>query len=188
MEELKKQNVTTESIYGNVLNKKDIRRTNGDNTNDGSKELSSFNLLKKLLYDWWKSSNTAEYHLQSVHRKVIHMLSKSIWTLKIIRVLFQLMGNNLASIDQKEGDRSLTNEFVINMEFQRSMGKSIHNYLLTECEKVENAKWILWSNHNDVIAGYNWFLRKMLAVDTLLSLKFLPDVVAERTGKTETYK
>lgn len=188
MAELESQNVTSEPTYGNVLNENDIRQTNGDTTNYCSNELSSFKLVRKLLCDWWKSSNTVEFHLQSVHRKVIHMLSKSIWSLKIIRLLFRLMGSNLASIDQKQGDISLTNEFTISMEFQRSMKNSIQNYLLTECEKVEAGKWKLWSNQDDIIAGYNWFLRKMLVIDTLLSLKALPDVIAERTGKTDTHK
>lgn len=189
--ELQKQNVTSPPTYSSILNENDIHHTNGDNTNDSNEQMSSFKLFKSLLVDWWKSSNTVEDHLQPMHRKVISLFSKSIWSFKIIRILFRLMGNNLATINQKQCDRSLGNSCPISTEFQRSIETSIQDYLITECEKAENGQnwnWLMWSTHDDILAGYNWFIRKMLIVDTLLSLKFLPDVVAERTGRVETFK
>ncbi len=79
MQEREKQNVTTPPTYAFTLNHDDIRTCHNDNdSNVNDEPISSFKLLKHLLSDWWKSSNSAEYHLKSIHRKVVIMLSKCI--------------------------------------------------------------------------------------------------------------
>jgi hypothetical protein len=184
MQEREKQNITTSPTYDTALNKNDIRTFNtGDDEDDNGEQISSFKLLKVFLADWWKSSNSAEYHLKAIRRKVINMLSKCIWSMKIIRIIFRLMSNNLANIDQKQGDRSTGDMTSIDTAFQQAIQTSIKNYLLTECQQIAKSKWIIWSNEDDIIAGHNWYSRKMLVVETLLTLKLLPDVIAERTGK-----
>ncbi len=93
------------------------------------------------------------------------------------------MGNNLIHIDQKQGDRLTSNSACIDLPFQEAIQLSIQKYLLAECKQIEKPKWIMWSNKNDIIVGYNWYLRKMLVMETLLTFKLLPDVINERTGR-----
>ncbi len=189
MREREKQNVTTSPTYDTALNKNDIRTLNSDDAEGGdSEQISSFKLLNVLLADWWKSSNSAEHHLKAIRRKVIYMLSKCIWSMKIIRIIFRLMSNNLINIDHFVCDRSTTNVTCIDTTFQQAIQTSINNYLLTECQRIEKSKWMIWSNENDIIVGHNWYSRKMLVVETLLTLKLLPDVIAERTGKNTIEK
>ncbi|CAF3923142.1 unnamed protein product [Rotaria sp. Silwood1] len=183
MQEREKQNVTTPATYGVTLNNNDIRTCDIDgDQDDNDEQTSSFKLLKTFAADWWKSSNSAEDHLKSIRRKVNSMLPKCIWSMKVIRIIFRLMSNNLRYIDQKQGDRSTSNSASIDLSFQQAMETSIKNYLLTECHKIRESKWIIWSNKNDIIVGYNWYLRKMLVVEALLTLKSLRDIVAQRIG------
>jgi hypothetical protein len=184
MQEREKQNVTTPATYSVAFNNVNIRSCDiGDDQNDNDGEISSFKLLKTLLTDWWKSSNCAEIHLKGVHRKVVNMLSKCIWSMKVIRIIFRLLSNNLEHIDQKQGDRSTSNKACIDLLFQQAIQTSIQNYLSTECQQTQKSKWKMWSNNNDIIVGYNWYSRKMLVGETLLTLKELPDIVAQRIGK-----
>jgi hypothetical protein len=184
LQEREKQNVTTTATYAVALNNNDIRTCDiNDNEGDDDEEISSFKLLTILLADWWKSSNSTEKHLKSIRRKVVNMLSKCIWSMKVIRIIFRLMSNNLIHIDQKQGDRSTSYSASIDVSFQHAMEISIKNYLLTECKQIEESKWIMWSNNNDIIVGYTWYLRKMLIVENFLTLKPLADVIAERLGK-----
>lgn len=184
MEEREKQNVTTPLTYSFVFDHHDTQTSvSGSDNNDNEKQISSFKLLNTLVDDWWKSSNTSEHHLKSIRRKVINMLSKCIWSMKVIRVIFRLLGKNLVHIDQKQGDRSTSNLTRINTTFQQSIQTSIKNYLSTECQQIQECKWIMWSNNDDILVGYHWYLRKMLVVETLLTLKPLPDIIAQRIGK-----
>jgi hypothetical protein len=184
MEERQKQSVTTPATYSIVFNNDDIRTNVAVGDKDGNeKQISSFKFLKTLLADWWKSSNSSEHHLKPIRRKVVNMLSKCIWSMKVIRLIFRLLSKNLINIDQKQGDRSTSNSACIDATFQLAMQTSIKNYLSTECQQIQRAKWIIWSNNDDISVGYHWYLRKMLVVETLLTLKLLPDIVAQRTGK-----
>ncbi len=108
--------------------------------------------------------------------------------MKLIRIIFRLMSNNLANIDQKQGDRSTGDMIFIHEAFQQAMQTSIKNYLLTECQQIGISKWIIRSSEDDIIAGHSWYSRKMLVVETLLTLKLLPDVIAERTGRKSIEK
>jgi hypothetical protein len=167
-----------------VFNNDDIRTSAvGGDKDDNEQQISSFKLLKTLLADWWKSSNSSENHLKSIRRKVINMLSKCIWSMKMIRLIFRLLSKNLINIDQKQGDRSTSNSVCIDATFQLAIQTSIKNYLSTECQTIQRSKWIIWSNTDDILVGYHWYLRKMLVVETLLTLKPLPNIVAQRTGK-----
>lgn len=189
MQELEKQNVTTPATYAVTLNKNDIRScSNAGDQGDDNEEMSSFKLYITLLTDWWKSSNISEKHLKSVLRKVINMLSKCIWSMKVIRIIFRLMSKNLMTIDQKQGDRSISSSVSIDLSFQQAMETSIKNYLLSECEKSEESKWIIRSNNDDITVGYTWYLRKMLIIENLLTLKPMADVIAERLGKKSIEK
>jgi hypothetical protein len=114
---------------------------------------------------------------------VVNMLSKCIWSMKIIRLIFRLMSNNLINIDQKQGDRAMSNSASIDVSFQQAMEISIKNYLFAECQRIKESKWIIWSNTDDIIAGYIWYVRKMTVVENLLTLKPLFDVITERLGK-----
>jgi hypothetical protein len=184
MNELEKQNVTTPATYAVALDNNDIRTCDIDgDQGDNHEEISSFKLLLALLVDWWKSSNSTEKHLKSIRRKVVNMLSKCIWSMKIIRLIFRLMSNNLINIDQKQGDRAMSNSASIDVSFQQAMEISIKNYLFAECQRIKESKWIIWSNTDDIIAGYIWYVRKMTVVENLLTLKPLFDVITERLGK-----
>jgi hypothetical protein len=187
MTERERQNVKSPATYSTALNENDIRnKENANDHADSDEQLSSFNLFKNLMSDWWLSSNSAEYHLKAIRRKVITMFSKCIWTMKIIRIVFRLMSNNLLHIDQQQGDRSAAHPNCISKEFQAAVQISINNFLLTNCEMVEKSKWILWSSTDDIVVGYNWYTRKMLIAETLLTLKALPYMVDERIGKKLT--
>jgi hypothetical protein len=188
MRERDKQKVITPSTYSNAFDDNDIQTNDTVDTNGNGDQISSFKLLQTLLGDWWKASNSAEHHLKPIRRKVVNMLSKSIWSLKIIRIIFNLMGDNLETIDQKQGDRTTSNLTCIDTTFQYAIQTSINYYLSTECQQTENYKYIMWSNKNDILVGYNWYLRKMLVVETLLTLKSLPDITAERTGRKTSEK
>ncbi|CAF3123060.1 unnamed protein product [Rotaria socialis] len=100
IEELEKKNITTLPTYSDSLNHSDIQ-TNGIDDGKDDDNVSPFKLLQALLADWWKASNTTEHHLKGIRRKVVQNLSKSIWSIKIIRVIFQLMSIHLDKIDQK---------------------------------------------------------------------------------------
>ena len=154
----------------------------GTSDDDGD-DISPFKLLQKLLEDWWKSSNTAEYHLKPIRRKVVQMLSKSIWSIKIIRLVFRLMSCHLGSINQKQGEITTSNLTCIDTAFQNGIQASIKHFLNNHCEQDKNCTWIIWSSKNDILAGYQWYLRKMLVVEKLLTLKALPAIVIERLGK-----
>lgn len=189
MFEREKQDVNTPVTYSVALNNNNIlTRGVADNQNDHDEGDSSFKFFKTLIDDWWKSSNSSEHHLKAIRRKVITMLSKCIWSMKIIRIIFQLMSKNLKTIDQKQGDRATSSSTSIDITFQQAIQASIKTYLSNECQQIENNKWIMWSNKTDIIVGYNWYLRKMLVVETLLTLKSLPDVVAKRLGKKSIEK
>jgi hypothetical protein len=108
--------------------------------------------------------------------------------MKVIRIIFRLMSKNLMTIDQKQGDRSISSSVSIDLSFQQAMETSIKNYLLSECEKSEESKWIIRSNNDDITVGYTWYLRKMLIIENLLTLKPMADVIAERLGKKSIEK
>ena len=184
MEERQKQNVTTPLTYSFVFDHND-NQTSAAGSDDGDNEerISSFKSLKTLVDDWWKSSNSSEHHLKPIRRKVFNMLSKCIWSMKVIRAIFRLLGDNLMYIDQKQGDRSTSKSARIDATFQKAIQTSIKNFLSTECQQIQQCKWIMWSNNNDILVGYQWYLRKVLVVETLLTLKPLPDILAQRTGK-----
>jgi hypothetical protein len=188
MQERDKQNVTTPPTYSFGFDENDIRAGNIIDTNDNGEQISPFKLLQTLLDDWWKSSNSAEHHLKSVRRKVVNLLSKAIWSMKIIRIIFQLMATNLHTIDQQQGDRTTSNLIHIDTTFQHAIQTSINNYLSTECQQTENNKYIMRSNTNDITFGYIWYARKMLVIETLLTHTLLPDIIAERLGKKTSEK
>lgn len=102
--------------------------------------------------------------------------------MKIVRIIFRLMGDNLVTIDQQQGDRMTSACVRIDPAFQRALQSSIDDYLSHECQRIGPAQCIMWSTTNDVLVGYQWYSRKMLVVETLLTLKSLPDVIADRTG------
>ena len=156
--------------------------TNAGSANGDNEDVSSFKLLQTLLDDWWKASNSAEHHIRPIRRKVVHMLSKAIWSMEIVRIIFQLMGENLSTIDQQQGDRMTSPCVHIDPRFQCSLQSSIGDYLRRECEQTEHSKYIMWSTTNDVLVGYHWYSRKMLVVETLLTLNALPDVITQRIG------
>jgi hypothetical protein len=182
IEELEKKNITTSPTYSVSLNHSDIR-TNGIDDGKDDDNISPFKLLQTLLTDWWKASNTTEHHLKGIRRKVIQNLSKSIWSIKIIRVIFQLMSIHLDKIDQKQGEATTSNSTCIDTSFQIGIQASVKQFLTTECEQGDNCTWITWSNKDDILAGYSWYLRKMLVIETVLTLKPLPDIIVERVGK-----
>ncbi|CAF1182285.1 unnamed protein product [Adineta ricciae] len=184
MQERVKQNVTTPATYSIDLDEDDIHLEETSDAFDKSNEISSFKLMQTLVNDWWKGSHFAEHHIKPIRRKVIYMLSKCIWSMKIIRILFRLMGDNLNTIDQKQGDRITSTSTPIDPRFQCSIEKSIDDYLKRNCQQ----KYIMWSNENDISVGYHLYLRKMSVVETLLTLKPLPDAIAERIGKKTTEK
>ena len=188
MEEREKQNITTPATYAVSLTNNDIRKDDYNDSQNDNNDTSSFKLLTSLINDWWKSSNSSEKHLKSIYRKVVNMLSKCIWSMKVIRIIFRLMSNNLKYIDQKQGDRSTSNLASIDASFQHAMERSIRNFLLAECQRIDDSKWIIWSNTNDVTVGFTWYQRKMLVVENLLTLQPLNDVVNERLGKKPTEK
>lgn len=183
IDELEKKNITTGPTYPTALNHLDIRNTDFDNIDDCENDVSAFKLLKILLSDWWKSSNTTEHHLKSIRRKVVHMLPKSICSIKIIRIAFRLMTHHIDKIDQRQGELTTSNSICIDPAFQYAMQESIKQFLASECEQKGNSTWLIWSKKDDVLAGYSWYSRKMLVVETLLTLMPLQDVVIERTGK-----
>ncbi|UJR38901.1 hypothetical protein I4U23_031569 [Adineta vaga] len=188
LEELKKQNITTPATYAASLTSNDIREDDYYGSQSHNHDTSSFKLLASLINDWWKSSNSSEKHLKSIYRKVVNMLSKCIWSMKVIRIIFRLMSKNLKYIDQKQGDRLTSNLASIDVSFQHAMERSINNFLLAECQRIDRSKWIIWSNINDVTVGYTWYLRKMLVVENLLTLQPLNGVINERLGKKPTEK
>lgn len=102
--------------------------------------------------------------------------------MKIVRIIFRLMGENLNSINQQQGDRTTSNSTCIDMKFQHAIQTSINNYLSIECQETGHQHYIMWSNNNDIVVGYNWYSRKMLVVETLLTLKLVSDVITERIG------
>ena len=184
MEEREKQNVTTPLTYSFMFDHHDSQTTVVDSSDDDNeRQISSFKLLKMLVDDWWKSSNSSEHHLKPIRRKVVNMLSKCIWSMKVIRTIFRLLGEILVYIDQKQGDRSTSNSPRIDATFQQAVQTSIQKYLSTECQPIEQGKWIMWSNNDDILVGYHWYSRKMLVVETLLTLQPLPDITAQRIGK-----
>jgi hypothetical protein len=183
--EREKQGVDTPITYSVVLNNTNARSGNvaGNGNGNLAENNSSFKLLKTLADDWWKSSNCNERHFKSIRRKVITMLPKCIWSMKIVRIIFQVMSKILKTIDQKQGDRATSSSASIDLAFQHAIQTSIQTYLSDNCHQIENNKWIMWSNKTDVIIGYNWYLRKMLVTETFLSLKPLPDIIESRLGK-----
>ncbi|CAF1169996.1 unnamed protein product [Adineta steineri] len=184
MQEREKQQVKTPPTYDVSLSDNDIRKNDMSNTqNNNDDDTSSFKLLVSLINDWWKSSNSSEKHLKSIYRKVVNMLSKCVWTIKVIRIIFRLMSNNLKYVDQQQGDRSTGNLASIDVSFQHAMENSIQKFLLTECQRIDASKYIIWSNTNDVSVGFHWYQRKMLIVETLLTLQPLKEVVNDRLGK-----
>ncbi|CAF4818491.1 unnamed protein product [Rotaria socialis] len=185
IQERDKQKVTTRLTYSTCFDENDIQINSVNGTNDNDEQMSSFKLFKILLDDWWKASNSAEHHLKPVLRKVVNMLSKCIWSMKIVRIIFRLMGENLNSINQQQGDRTTLNSTCIDVEFQHAIQISINNYLSTECQETGHQHYIMWSNNNDIVVGYNWYSRKMLVVETLLTLKLVSDVITERAGKKQ---
>ncbi|CAF3403835.1 unnamed protein product [Rotaria sp. Silwood1] len=187
LEERQKQGVKTPSTYSVSMNEDDVC-TAGISTydNETDQNMSSFKLHQTLQRDWWKASNTTEPHLKSIHRKVINMLPKCIWSIEIIRILFRLMSKNLNVIDQRQGDRCILKHACIDNKFQDSIKTSIEEFLSKECKRIEEKKWIMWSTNDDVIAGYYWYPRKMLVMDTLLTFKPLSYVIEKRLGKYTT--
>ncbi|CAF4915468.1 unnamed protein product, partial [Rotaria sp. Silwood1] len=187
LEERQKQGVKTPSTYSVSMNEDDVC-TAGISTydNETDQNMSSFKLHQTLQRDWWKASNTTEPHLKSIHRKVINMLPKCIWSIEIIRILFRLMSKNLNVIDQRQGDRCILKHACIDNKFQDSIKTSIEEFLSKECKRIEEKKWIMWSTNDDVIAGYYWYTRKMLVMDTLLTFKPLSYVIEKRLGKYTT--
>ncbi|UJR24352.1 hypothetical protein I4U23_005729 [Adineta vaga] len=188
LEELKKQNVTTPATYAASLTSSDVREDDYYDSQNHKRDTSSFKLLASLINDWCKSSNSSEKHLKSIYRKVVNMLSKCIWSMKVIRIIFRLMSKNLKYIDQKQGDRSASNLVSIHVSFQHAMERTINNFLLAECQRIDHSKWIIWSDTNDVTVGFTWYQRKMLVVENLLTLQPLKDVINERLGKKTTEK
>ncbi|CAF1501841.1 unnamed protein product [Adineta ricciae] len=186
--EREKQGVDTPVTYSNILNHKDTRSDRADGNENMDENNSSFKLLKTLLDDWWKSSNSSERHFKSIRRKVILMMSKCIWSMKIIRIIFQLMSKILKTIDQKQGDRAASSSASMDLAFQHAIQASIKTYLFDNCQQIESNKWIMWSDKTDVIIGYNWYLRKMLVTETFLSLKSLPDIIENRLGRRTVEK
>ena len=155
MQERERQNVSTPVTYSVALNDNDIRINKIVDKEDNDEQTSCFKLLQTLLEDWWKSSNSAEHHLKPIRRKVAQMLSKCIWSMKIIRLIFQLLGDNLNKIDQKQGDRTVNNFTCIDAVFQYGIQTSIESFLSDQCHQIDNTKYAMWSDKNDIIIGYN---------------------------------
>jgi hypothetical protein len=182
LKEMAKQQVTTAATYSVASNARSAPSAGVRSSNDTGENMSSFKLIQILLDDWWKASNSAEHHIKPIRRKVVQMLSKAIWSMKTIRMMFQLMGENLNSIDQQQGDRTTSTCINIDSKFQSAIQSTIEKYLRRECELTGPRKYNMWSTTTDVLHGYQWYLRKMLVMETLLTLRTLPEIIAERNG------
>ena len=117
MEEREKQGVQSPLSYQISMAQGDIQQNGATNVDDSFGNISSYKLLQILLNDSWKASNSAEHHLKSIRRKIVNMLPKCIWSIKVIRLLFRVMGEKLDTIDQKQGDRSISNAICVDHRF-----------------------------------------------------------------------
>ncbi|CAF1231589.1 unnamed protein product [Adineta steineri] len=189
LDELQKQGITKPATYNISINEGDLydNITTCNSVENIDNDISPFKLFDVLVRDWWKGSNTSEHHLQSMHRKVIEMLSKCIWSMKIIRIIFQLMSKDLKNIDQRQGDQLTTNFNSINDKFQTSIQSLVKEFVSTKCQHVQQNQYILTSTIYDIDVGYHWYLRKMLILDTLLTLKQLNEVVNSRIGNVVSH-
>lgn len=182
MEEREKQGVQSPLSYQISMAQGDIQQNGATNVDDSFGNISSYKLLQILLNDSWKASNSAEHHLKSIRRKIVNMLPKCIWSIKVIRLLFRVMGEKLDTIDQKQGDRSISNAICVDHRFTDAIKAAIESHLHAECQKIESNQWIMWANNEDILAGYSWYTRKILTTESLLTLKPLTNVIKARCG------
>ena len=57
------------------------------------------------------------------------MLPKCIWSIKVIRFIFKVMGEHLNTIDQRQGDRSISNLVRLDDIYRKTIETAIDERL-----------------------------------------------------------
>ncbi|CAF2843321.1 unnamed protein product [Rotaria sp. Silwood2] len=187
----KKQKVHLPEFHTISIDQYDVlQQSPPANNNDSSDQLlSAFQLATTCINEIWVESFTLEKHVGEMWRKIPYHLPKAIATFKVVRLLFQIMGEQmLFYLNSQEGSRSYPSKLIPDT-FSNKLNQVINDFFeeYTRTIEIENKKIkIILLTPNDVEVGYSWCRWKLETIATLFSTNKIQHIVDTRLGKTTT--
>ena len=186
----RQQNVNLPEFYGISMDESDILQQQppiDDNTDDDLlKELSPFELAIRCTNEVWNESFAVEKHIGQMWRKIPYHLPKAIATIKILRLIFRLMGDKmLYYLNSQEGNRSYPTKSIPD-SFHRKLTQTLNEYFEQHSRTVQVHKKInvLLFTTDDVQVGYKWCQWKLQTTSVLFSTTEIQNIMNTRLGKS----
>jgi hypothetical protein len=185
-----RQHVELPEFHGIQMNENDVveetASVRSGCSEDERRFLSAHALANHYTDAIWKESFTLDKHVGQMWRKISYHLPKAICTLKILRLLFKLMGDQLLlHIDSKDGNRSYhSNNFPDT--FVDKMNDALNTFFDSNTRTIEIAnkkKTVLLLTPEDVEIGFHWTRWKLQTIHILFSTKEIQAIVNARLGK-----
>ena len=189
----RRQNVNLPEFHGIAMDEQDIiqqqPRGIGNSDNGSTKQASAFELVTAYINQVWGESFTLEKHVGEMWRKVSYHLPKSITTIKVLRILFRIMGDNLLFyLNSQEGSRSYPTKLVSNM-FINKFNEALNDFFerSTRTIQMDNQRIaVLLLTADDVELGYSWCRWKLETTAMLFSTSNIEQIINERSKKSST--
>jgi hypothetical protein len=186
------QRVNRAEFYGMTVNQDDfvdqLAPTTCASSDDGRSCLSAYSLASQYTDDIWKESFTLDKHIGQMWRKIAYHLPKATCTMKILRLLFRLMGEQmLFYIDSKDGNRSSYSKGISDTFIQK-MSDVLDLFFEANTRTVESGNSsvvLLLLTSDDVEIGCSWTRWKLETTRLLFSINGIQDIVNARLGKPQ---
>ncbi|CAF0965503.1 unnamed protein product [Adineta ricciae] len=187
----RRQNVNLPEFHGIAMDEQDIvqqqPRGTGNSSDDSMEQASAFELVTTYVNQVWSESFTLEKHVGEMWRKVPYHLPKAITTIKVLRILFRIMGDNLLFyLNSQEGSRSYQTKLVSNM-FINTLNEVLNDFFVRSTRAIQVNKQrisVLLLTPDDVEVGYSWCRWKLETTAMLFSTNNIEQIINERAKKT----
>jgi hypothetical protein len=189
----RRQNVNLPEFHGIVMDEQDIVQqpppVNGNFNEDSMEQVSAFELTKRYIDQIWIESFTFEKHVGEMWRKISYHLPTATATIKVLRILFRMMGEKLLFyMNSQEGSRSYKSKPISDI-FITKFNEVLNEFLeqSTRTIQMDNKKIVVvLFTPDDVETGYSWCRWKLDTTAILFSTNHIQQVVSERLNKVPT--